>query len=65
MRPAAREVAHEGIADLAKIGRDEPVKIPDHATDCLRYLVMTRTVDELGGMEAWQRRERQRKEARL
>ena len=51
--------------DMAKIGRDEPVKIRHDLLDCLRYLIMTRTVDELGGMEAWLRRERQRKEARL
>ena len=37
----------------ALIGEDSVVPVPDHACDALRYLVLTRAVQEAGGKKAW------------
>ena len=49
--------------DQAEIGNDVPVKVADHLTDCLRYLVLTRAIHEAGGRKVWEARKRRRKES--
>lgn len=49
----------EGAAEK---GRDVPVESPDHGTDALRYLVLTRAIHEAGGHDAWQASRRRMKE---
>lgn len=48
--------------DQAAIGKDVPVKVPDHLTDCLRYYTLTRAIHESGGREAWEANRKQMRE---
>ena len=51
--------------DASEKGKDVPVATPDHGADALRYLVLTRTIHEMGGRKAWEiKRKRQLEEAR-
>ena len=49
-------------AEQALLGKDVPVKVPDHGTDAMRYLVLTRAVDEAGGRRTWEAIRQRRKE---
>ena len=40
--------------DRALIGEDVPIKTSDHGTDALRYVILTRAIDETGGRAAWE-----------
>ena len=51
-------------ADQGLIGKDVPVKSPDHGTDALRYLVLTRAIHEAGGREVWEANRRARMEVK-
>ena len=48
--------------EQAALGKDVPVKIPDHLTDCLRYLVLTRAIHEAGGRTVWEARRKASRE---
>ena len=48
--------------EKSEMGEDVPVKVPDHLTDCLRYLVLTRAIHEAGGRQVWEARRKQSRE---
>lgn len=43
-------------------GNDVPAATPDHGADALRYLVLTRTIHEIGGRKMWEARRKRRVE---
>lgn len=51
--------------ERSEMGEDAVVKIPDHLTDCFRYYVLSRAINEMGGRKVWQARRDAMKETAL